>query len=221
MKPEMTTRRWCHCTVFSLALLASLAWAEPVVEQETERPDARAQLDAFSQGLETIRARFSQMTLDPDGLVIDSAEGAMVFQAPDRFRWSYEEPFPMEIVADGEQLWHYDEALDQVTVREQPAAGESPLMVLTQPELLDRFYRIEESGRREVLRFRPLSDEVEFEFATLEFYQGEPVMLELLDRFQQITRLELIDLERNPELEADLFEFEVPDGADVLQGFEP
>jgi len=221
VKPEMTTRRWCHSILFSLALVASLAWAEPVVEQETERPDARAQLDVFSQGLESISARFSQMTLDPDGLVIDSSEGAMVFQAPDRFRWSYEEPFPMEIVADGKQLWHYDESLDQVTVREQPAAGESPLMVLTQPELLDRFYRIEDSGRRDVLRFRPLSDEVEFEFATLEFYQGEPVMLELLDRFQQITRLELIDLERNPELEADLFEFEVPEGADVLQGFEP
>ena len=221
MKPEMTARPRFILSLLALPLLVSVAQAEPASEAEPERPDARAQLEAFSVGLDAMSARFSQMTLDPDGLVIDSSEGSMVFQAPDRFRWSYDEPFPMEIVADGQQLWHYDESLDQVTVREQPAAGESPLMVLTQPELLDRFYRLEDSGRRDVLRFRPLSDEVEFEFATLEFYQGEPVMLELLDRFQQITRLELIDLERNPALDAGLFEFEVPEGADVLQGFEP
>lgn len=220
MKPEMTVRRWAALPLLAMILLAPMAGAESQAEVE-EHPDARAQLEAFSVDLDTMRARFSQMTLDPDGLVIDSAEGSLVFQAPDRFRWSYEEPFPMEIVADGQQLWHYDEALDQVTVRDQPAAGESPLLVLTQPELLDRFYRLEDSGRRNVLRFRPLSDDVEFEFATLEFYQGEPVMLELFDRFQQITRLELIDLERNPELDSRLFEFEIPDGADVLDGFQP
>lgn len=221
MKLESTTRTWISSFLLTLIFLSPVAGAESAPEAEPGRPDARAQLDAFSVGLDTMSARFSQMTLDPDGLVIESSEGSMVFQAPDRFRWSYDEPFPMEIVADGQRLWHYDEALDQVTVRDQPAAGESPLMVLTQPELLDRFYHLEDSGRRDVLRFRPLSDDVEFEFATLEFHQGEPVMLELLDRFQQITRLELIDLERNPALESALFEFDIPEGADVLEGFQP
>lgn len=200
-------------------LALSGLFAATCLHAEEAAPTGREQLDEFANELVSMSASFSQMTLDADGFVIDTAEGEVFFQAPNQFRWRYLEPFPMDIVADGERLWHYDEALDQVTVRDQPAASDSPLLVLSQPELLDRFYRQEPSSRANVIRFRPLTDDGEFEYATLEFYQGAPVLLELFDRFQQVTRLELSNLERNPPLDSALFEFEVPDGADLLEGF--
>ncbi|MEN1729722.1 MAG: outer-membrane lipoprotein carrier protein LolA, partial [Pseudomonadota bacterium] len=141
------------------------------------------------------------------------------FASPDRFRWRYVEPFPQELVADGTHLWHYDESLEQVTQQAQPSASESPLLVLTQPELLDRFYAIGETGDRDVIEFRPLDEEAEFEVARLYFADGLPTALEFNDNFGQRTRVDLIDLVRNPILSPDLFSFEPPEGADVLQGY--
>lgn len=193
-----------------LLFAANLAWSGE---------DARELLDSFGAGLDSLAGDFSQVTLDESGHIIDQSEGQLYFLAPDRFRWSYQEPFPQELIADGEKLWHYDESLDQVTVRDQPPAAESPLMVLTQPELLDRFYRIEASEEAGVLRFSPLSEDSQFEQASLYFIDGLPSALELVDAFGQLTRLELHDLSRNAELDPAMFNFIVPPGVDVLEGY--
>jgi outer membrane lipoprotein carrier protein len=197
-----------------LALTLVLA-AAPVLAD----PSPREQLDQFAAGLHSLSGGFSQVTLDGSGRLVDQAEGRLYFQHPDRFRWSYVEPFPQEIVADGKQLWHYDESLDQVTVRDQPDASESPLLILTRPDLLDRFYRIEDSGLSHALEFSPLEEDLEFEQAVLFFDEGLPIAIELIDRFGQLTRLEMFDLERNPELDPELFTFEMPPGADLLEGY--
>jgi outer membrane lipoprotein carrier protein len=197
-----------------LALTVALATA-PVFAD----PSPREQLDQFAAGLHSLSGGFSQVTLDGSGRLVDQAEGHLYFQHPDRFRWSYVEPFPQEIVADGNRLWHYDESLDQVTVRDQPDASESPLLILTRPDLLDRFYRIEDSGLSHAIKFSPLEEDLEFEQAVLFFDEGLPIAIELVDRFGQLTRLEMFDLERNPELDPELFDFEMPPGADLLEGY--
>lgn len=180
--------------------------------------DGRAQLDRFADGLETLAGRFEQVTIDAEGEVTEESSGRLWFARPDRFRWSYEAPFPQEIVADGERLWHYDVSLEQVTVREQPGAAESPLLVLTRPELLDRFYRVTATGR-ELIEFEPTAEGTDIVQGRLYFRDGLPVQLELEDSFGQLTRLRLSELERNPELDPSLFEFTVPEGVDVLEGY--
>lgn len=189
--------------------------AAPLAAQDS----ARAELDRFAADLETLSGQFAQTTIDADGFVSEASSGDLYFSAPDRFRWRYLEPFPQDLVADGEFLWHYDESLEQVTQQDQPSASDSPLLVLTQPELLDTFYSISATGDPDEIVFRPMADEAEFEQARLFFADGLPVALEFNDNFGQITRIDLIDLVRNPELDPDLFRFEAPPGADVLQGY--
>ena len=181
--------------------------------------NARSQLDAFADGLDTLSGTFEQITIDETGRTVEEAEGTLYFKRPDLFRWDYESPFPQQMVADGEKLWHFDESLDQVTVRDQPDAAESPLLVLTQPELLDRFYRIETSGDEQVLKFLPLSEEADFEMARMHFRNGVPEQLELHDHFGQITRIVLGELTRNPDIDPSVFSFEPPPGVDVLEGY--
>lgn len=180
--------------------------------------DSRALLDEFARDLASLSADFTQITVDSREDVVEESAGEMRFASPDRIRWDYLEPFPQVIVADGEQLWHYDEALEQVTVRPQPAPEESPMLVLTRPDLLETFYRILPSGDPNVLRFEPLSDEAGIEMARLTFVDGQPSTLDLFDPFGQSTRLTLMNIERNPRLDPDEFSFEVPDGVDVLEG---
>ena len=92
------------------------------------------------------------------------------------------------------------------------------MLVLTRPELLEKFYRILPSDRPDQLRFEPLADQAEIEMARLTFRDGKPATLDLFDPFGQSTRLTLTNIERNPEIDASVFEFEVPEGADVLEG---
>jgi outer membrane lipoprotein carrier protein len=182
------------------------------------QPDARALLDEFATGLETLRAEFTQITVDADGGVVEESSGRVFFAAPDRIRWDYLEPFPQVIVADGEQLWHYDEALEQVTVRPQPAPEDSPMLVLTRPDLLGEFYRVLPSERPDQLRFEPLAEPADIEMARLTFRDGTPRTLDIFDRFGQSTRIRLENIERNAAIDPSVFEFEVPEGVDVLEG---
>jgi len=199
----------------AVLVLTSLLLSPAVKAQD----DARTQLDRFADQLTTLSGQFAQTTLDPDGFVSEASSGDLFFSAPDRFRWRYLEPFPQELVADGEHLWHYDESLEQVTQQDQPSASDSPLLVLTRPELLDDLFSISETGDPDVIEFRPLDDEAEFERARLFFAEGAPVALEFNDNFGQTTRIDLFDLIRNPELDPALFAFEPPPGTDVLYGY--
>lgn len=182
------------------------------------QPDARAMLNDFAAGLDSLSAGFTQITIQSDGEVVEESRGRMAYQAPDRFRWDYLEPFPQVIVADGEKLWHYDEALEQVTVRPQPAPEDSPMLVVLRPELLENFYRILPSDRPDQLRFEPLADNSEITMARLTFVDGAPAMLDIFDPFGQSTRITLENLRRNPDIPAGTFEFEPPEGVDVLEG---
>jgi outer membrane lipoprotein carrier protein len=196
----------------SLLLLFALSSPAPA------QADARAMLDAFAENLDSLSAEFEQITIDSNGEAVEQSSGRMAFQAPNRIRWDYVEPFPQLIVGDGEQLWHYDESLEQVTVRPQPAAEDSPMFVLMRPELLERFYRILPSEDPDQLRFEPLAEQSEITRARLSFRDGVPFALDIFDPFGQSTRLTLIDLQRNPRLDPALFEFEPPEGVDVLEG---
>ncbi|MFU8878593.1 MAG: LolA family protein [Wenzhouxiangellaceae bacterium] len=182
------------------------------------QPEARALLADFARGLDSLEAEFKQITLDSRGEMVEESTGRMAWRSPDRIRWDYLEPFPQVIVGDGEKLWHYDESLEQVTVRPQPAAEESPIFVLTRPELLERFWRLLPSERADQLRFEPLADESEVEMARLTFRDGRPWALDIFDPFGQSTRLTLEEIRRNPVIEPERFEFEVPEGVDVLEG---
>ena len=132
---------------FLLPALAVLFAALPAPAQQA---DARTLLDAFADDLTSLTAEFTQVTVDGRDEVVEQSAGRMAFEAPEKIRWDYLEPFPQVLIADGERLWHYDEALEQVTVRPQPAPEDSPMLVLTRPDLL-------RPSTASCLRIRPVS----------------------------------------------------------------
>lgn len=206
---------------FGTGVAGELVAAEQELSSEAasvETVDAREQLEAFSRGLESLSADFRQITVDSAGETVEESRGRMYFQAPDQFRWNYLEPFPQVIVGDGEQLWHHDEALEQVTVRPQPPADQSPMMAVLRPELLEQFFRIVPSEETDRLRFEPKGDQSELERARLTLENGIPRSLDIFDSFGQSTRLLLEQVQRNPKLDPALFDFSPPPGVDVLEG---
>ena len=181
---------------------------------------AREQLDRFSDGLETLHARFEQVVVSSDGKVQDSSGGEVWLRSPDRFRWSYGGDFPELVVSDGKNIWIYDEMLEQVTVKDHSEAGvNSPLSVLSAPERLDEAFEVREVGATadaQLLELRSRSMETQFERFLLGMKEGAPSMIIMEDAFGLRTEIRFSGLERNIPIDDGLFEFTPPPGVDVI-----
>ena len=106
-----------------LTFFTLLLWLLPAAAQGS----AIESLKTFIQEAQTVRANFSQTLLDKDARTIQESSGTMLFERPDKFRWTYEEPYEQLIVGDGTKVWFYDQDLEQVTVRPLDLAiGGSP-----------------------------------------------------------------------------------------------
>ncbi|MED5548143.1 MAG: outer membrane lipoprotein carrier protein LolA [Pseudomonadota bacterium] len=109
--------------LFSLALLqqdpAADAPAEavqtPAAEEAGTAPSGLdreavlAGINAYLNGIETLRADFVQVA--PDG---SSATGELAMARPGRLRFEYDEPTPIRIIADGTTVAIEDSALETV-----------------------------------------------------------------------------------------------------------
>jgi outer membrane lipoprotein carrier protein len=206
--------------IFGLALLNGLLPVAAVAQDLEPAPTARGQLERFSAGLETLQARFEQQVVSNDGAVDEVTGGEVWLQRPQRFRWEYGGNFPQLVVADGQRVWIYDVALEQVTVEDQAvAAADSPLTLLTDPGRLDEQFEVREAGDVDGLQFIELSTrsaESEFERVLLGLRNDNLELMIMEDAFGLRTELRFLDVERNPELDHALFTFVPPEGADVI-----
>lgn len=181
---------------------------------------AREQLETFSQGLERLHGRFTQTLYGSGGRVEERAEGELWLARPDRLRWEYGGDFPEIIVADGDNVWMHDVALEQVTVRPQAEYGTgSPFMLLTGLEGLDDQFIVRESGDMDglaLLTLEPRDPDADFEHVLLGLRDGGLQLMVLEDAFGLRTEIRFQDLRRNPEPDADRFAFQPPPGVDVV-----
>jgi outer membrane lipoprotein carrier protein len=178
-------------------------------------------LNTFIQEAKTVRAIFSQTLLDKDGRTIQESSGTMLFERPDKFRWTYEKPYEQLIVGDGDKVWFYDQDLDQVTVRQLDLAiGSSPAALLAGSASIEENFKLVELGRNdgiEWLEATPKNNDSTFEIIQLGFSsEGILKIMALRDNFGQTTLLTFSNLVKNPDLPADLFNFTPPDDADVI-----
>ena len=197
-----------------LLLLVCLASAAAAAQENA----ARQQLERFSDGLETLHARFDQKVISTDGAVADESSGEVWLSRPQRFRWAYGGDFPELVVADGTRIWIYDEALEQVTVKDQSQeASDSPLALLTDPEQLERQFDIREVGEGlQLLELRSRKPESEFERILLGLNENRLELMIMEDAFGLRTELRFHDIERNLPLDESLFTFVPPGDADVI-----
>lgn len=178
-------------------------------------------LRTFVQKAQTFKAVFSQTLLNKNIQVMQEATGIMMFERPGKFRWTYEKPYQQLIVGDGSRVWFYDQDLNQVTVRRLDVAiGSSPAALLAGSSTIERNFdlaEIEVNDEMEWLEAIPKTKESTFELIRMGFSQkGELREMVLRDNFGQFTLLVFTDLETNPVLSPDLFQFTPPKGADVI-----
>ena len=196
-------------------LLLALAVMAPA------QASAVAALREFLAQTKSARGEFTQQVTRGSAQAAPPSSGTFFFERPGRFRWIYAKPYEQVLVADGERLYLYDRDLNQVTVKKMSAAlPASPASILFGGNEFERDFVIAEAGTRDGIAWltaTPRAREAQFERIEIGFRDGAPAVMVLADSFGQVSRLVFSRFERNPRLEAQLFRFVPPAGADVLE----
>ncbi|NHA14326.1 outer membrane lipoprotein chaperone LolA [Thioalkalivibrio sp. XN279] len=220
-------RRFPCFACAALALLAvAAAWAPAAARAQdvpgTEQPSRAPELlRAFLAETVTLEAAFSQVLLEADSQHTQVSTGRFYLHRPQRFRWDYEAPVPQLVVADGENLWLYDPDLEQATMRRlDDGLSSTPAMLLSGDGSLDDSFRIGAAYREDGfdwVELAPLSGEADFAGVRVGFVDGVLASMELIDALGQTTIIRFEEVVVNEPLDAALFQFVPPPGADVIR----
>ncbi|WP_252106716.1 MULTISPECIES: outer membrane lipoprotein chaperone LolA [unclassified Halomonas] len=204
----------------SLALTASalgLTFAAPMALAN----EAAERLSERLEPLESYQASFEQMISGSGGERLQDARGEMWLSRPGMLRWEVEAPYAQVVVSDGNEVYLYDPDLEQVTVQAMDnRVSHTPALLLSGSaydltENFDVFYAQE--GSEDVFTLVPTSNETLFEELSMVF-EGETLSeLMMTDSTGQRTLITFDDIVQNGRVDRSLFDFEIPEGTDVIR----
>ncbi len=177
------------------------------------------QLKAFWANTQAAQGTFAQSVVAKSGRKPQNSTGIFMLARPGKLRWSYEKPYKLLLVADGEKLWTYDLDLNQVTIgKMDKTLGASPAALLT-GESLDRHFTLSEAGAAdglEIVDALPKAADSTFARVRIGLANNLPRLMEVQDNFGQTTTLLFTEFQPNPVLPKEAFRFVPPKGADVI-----
>jgi outer membrane lipoprotein carrier protein len=180
-------------------------------------------LDAYLEGLTSLRTSFTQVVLDGHGQELESGTGTLLVRRPGRFRWEYtpQGGGGQLLVADGANLWFYDRDLQQATVKPEAAAlTATPVMLLSgTPEEMHAAFIVSDAGTHDDLqwvRVAPRSSTAEFSSAELGFRGTQLARLVIHDRLDQTDSLVFTRSERGARIADPELRFTPPPGVDLI-----
>lgn len=186
--------------------------------QADETPEQ--QLKSFLAATHSLTADFKQVSFDQYGNPAKTSYGVFYLSRPGNFRWDYQKPFIQQIVSSDGKVWFYDADLEQVTIKQaDDSLGATPALLLSGEINLEENFNLEQQGIDEDLewiKLSPKNEESGFKYILIGMSGGELAGMELSDNFGQLTRIYFTNLKLNPRLVKDIFQFTVPEGADVF-----
>ena len=188
------------------------------------------QFREFIANVKNAEGEFSQQQIRPprsgeaQPKVLKKSQGRFVFERPGKFIWQTIKPFEQKVIADGQRLLLWDKDLNQLTIR--PAGkslSASPAAILFGQVAIDERFELipgGEKGGMYWLELKPKADRVSADIPYsrigVGMANGLPAGLELHDNFGTITLINLSKIRINGNLGAEVFKFNPPPGADVL-----
>lgn len=184
------------------------------------RADAADALRAFVRDIKSGQGQFTQTVISPDGKRRRTSSGRFEFLRPDRFRFSYAQPFEQLIVADGRKVWLHDPDLRQASSRPVSSAlGATPAAILTGRSIDDAFALTVEPSRDGLdwVLARPRKTDTTVDTLRVGFRGRQLVAIEIIDGFGQRSTLRFTEFQPDVALNAALFSFTPPPGTDIIE----
>lgn len=199
-----------------LVVLSLLFWSV----QGMAARSSIAHLETFLAQLDTYQATFVQVQPDESTFSQHRSEGQLVLSRPGFLRWVYQSPSPQTIVVDGQNVWVWDQDLDQVTVQAlSKLERDFPLSwLLYDAPITDRFEIIPGQVKSGVHWFN-LTPKAGTFFQSLEVAidsQGRLVALWMYQSADNVTKVRFDNIQQNQPVAPSAFQFDPPAGVDVI-----
>jgi outer membrane lipoprotein carrier protein len=181
------------------------------------RADALADLSAALTTIETYQADFTQTIYDQHDKQVQQSSGSLYASRPGKLHWAIEQPFEQLIVVDGKHIWRYEADLEQVIVSDYDEdLGSTPALLLSgDVASIGASYQVARAKNHYTLL--PKDNESLFRAMQVTLEDGRITRIKLSDSLDQTTMLKFEHIEVNPQLDASLFQFEPPEGVDILR----
>lgn len=184
--------------------------------------DARQRLDTFFTSVSSIKGSFNQKVFSKKGKIIQNSSGRIYMLRPGKFRWIYETPDPQTIVSNGNNIWIYDEDLEQVTIKPMSQAlSSAPIALLTRKQKPDAQFKVEptlgldQSVDLDWFKLTPHKESRDFKFFEVGLDKSGLRQMIMHDQLGQRTVLQL-NVEVNVPISDNMFYFKIPEGVDVI-----
>ena len=178
-------------------------------------------LDQVRNGLQSMSANFKQYEVDVNNRTSDVLVGKMWLSAPNQFKWEYLEPAPQLIIANGKNVWIYDEDLEQVTIKPQNNS-QNPIYVLLNKELTEKNYIVEKfnvENSQDSIDWVSLTPKVageDIKQVWIGIVDNNIRVLKMKNQLDNIVVFEFDQVIENPEIPVDFFTFIPPEGIDII-----
>ncbi len=171
--------------------------------------------------MESLAAQFQQQIKDSRGTLLQEASGTLTVKRPRRFHWRTEQPYEHLVVTDGVTLWLYDIDLEQIS--KQPFSADldkAPALLLSgEVEQISRQYTVEILEQRQAFisfKLTPLMTDSVFKQLTISFNDKQLTAMSFHDNFDQITDITFSEVQLNPDINEQFFQFIPPAGVDIM-----
>jgi outer membrane lipoprotein carrier protein len=149
--------------------------------------------------------------------------GIVSIKRPGRMRWEYREPEKKLFVADGKNFYFYVPADQQVIVRKTGGERGIPALLLAgRGGILSEFTVALEpppGGGLQRLKLKPRKQDPEVDTVFIEVDAADRVrVIEVLDPQGNQSRFTFDDIRENVGLRDRLFQFQIPQGVEVVTG---
>jgi len=206
----------------SLALFVLMATSVSLAKDNLEKK-ANKLLDKVRKDLLSLTADFEQYEIDANNIQSEKSTGKVWLKAPNQFKWEYQLPVPQLIMADGKEVWIYDEDLEQVTIKKQKSE-QNPIYVLLNKKLTEDNYSLalipkEKAKKQNIdwISMTPKTPSEEVKVVWLGIKDKKLSILKLQNNMDNIVVFKFKNMQRNPDLSEGYFTFEVPEGTDVIR----
>ena len=181
-----------------------------VTENNAALIELRAKLSKFKQ----FSAKFQQDVFDAKGQKIQSSQGEMQVEQPNKFRWQTYEPDDSLIVSDGQAVWIHNTFVEQVTAMDlDKTVQQSPLWLIAN-QSDQSWAQFSVSYSEQGYAIVPNDPNSLTKRIIIRFNQQDITQLVIEDSQGQSSEFNLSDFNSAPKFSPQLFIFEMPQDVD-------
>ncbi|MCX7125265.1 MAG: outer membrane lipoprotein chaperone LolA [Gammaproteobacteria bacterium] len=177
------------------------------------------QLTRLLNQFTTLKANFTQKTVDINNQVLQTSNGNVMLQRPGHFRWETLQPSHQIVTTNGNTIWVYDVDLKQATKESLKHIPVNPAKLLSgHVAVLLKQFTIHLIPHQNIMVFQliPKKPNKEFCSLALAFSHEKLISMQIENSLKETTTFDFSDLELNTSLSPTVFEFSAPAGVDVL-----